>query len=238
MNKRDILEEVLAKRKRLGRKRDPVSLVQLRLFGIFLAFDRLQRMPAKLPHDRELKQELIRYFSVGLVSCLEGYFRLFIRRLIDHGSPYRENAVKLSDVRIDLETITRMEASKVTAGEIISHLVKLSSFEDINRYLTILLGTSYFAAIGPMSVQRMTTFELAHPRGWEILAGVFHDRHVACHELNPRVTWKFSRARTQWRIVVHLIEANELLLRVRKVKGGQRPTKRGRHAFLFPDFGA
>ncbi len=57
--KRDIVQEVEAKRKRLGRKRDPVSLVQNRLFGIFLAFETLRKMPAKQQEERELKQELI-----------------------------------------------------------------------------------------------------------------------------------------------------------------------------------
>src|ERR1051325_1035913 len=97
MRKRDVVQEIISKRKRLGRRRDPASLVEVRAFGIFLAFDKLRSMPAK---DRALKQEMIRYLSVGIVSCLEGYYRLIIRRLIDHGSPYRENAVKLDDLRI------------------------------------------------------------------------------------------------------------------------------------------
>ncbi len=126
-----------------------------------------------------------------------------------------------------------MEASKVTAGEIISHLVKISSFEDISRHLTTLLGTSYFAAAGPMPLHRMTTFEIEHPQAWETLAGVFHDRHVACHELDPRAPWTFSGTRRQWRVGLHLIEANERLLRVKRVKPGKWPTTPGRLLFLF-----
>jgi hypothetical protein len=235
MNKLDIVQEVVAKRKRIGRKRDPLSQVQTRLFGIYLAFETLRKMPAKKEDQRELKQEMVRYFSVGLVSCLEGYFRFIIRRVIDHGSPYRENAAKLTDVRVDLDTITRMEVSRVSAGEIISHLVKLSSFEDINRHLTILLGTSYFASVGTMSIQRRstTTFEQENPRAWETLSGLFQDRHIACHELNPQSPWKFARATEQWRIVINLIEANELLLRAMKIKPGPWRTTPGRLSFLF-----
>jgi hypothetical protein len=213
--KRDLIQEFVAKRKRLGRQRDPLSQVGIRLFGIFLAFESLKRMPAKNREDRDLKQEMIRYFSVGLATCLEGYFRSTIRRLIDHGSPYRENAVKLHDVRIDLGTITRMESAKVTAGEIISHLVPLSSFDDINRHLSTLLGTDYLAAIGPMPLFRKTTFELAHPQAWAKLSSVFQDRHIACHELLPRFPWKFSRVRDQWRAVANVISANESLLKIR-----------------------
>jgi hypothetical protein len=215
MRKRDIVQEIISKRKRLGRRRDPAGLVEDRAFGLFLAFDRLRSMPAK---ERALKQEMIRYISVGVVSCLEGYFRLIIRRLIDHGSPYRENAVKLEDLRIDLTTITRMEDAKVTVGEIISHLVRISSFDDINRHLSTLLATEYFAALRPMPISNMGTFEKVHPRGWQTLATVFQDRHVACHELNPRVPWTFKRAIEQWRVLLHTIEANEALLHKLKVK--------------------
>jgi hypothetical protein len=151
MPKRDIVQEIISKRKRLGRRRDPASLVEDRALGLFLALDTLRSMPAK---ERALKQEMIRYISVGVVSCLEGYFRLIIRRIIDHGSPYRENAVKLEDLRIDLTTITRMEDAKVTVGEIISHLVRVSSFDDINRHLSTLLATDYFAALRPMPVKK------------------------------------------------------------------------------------
>ena len=218
MRKRDIVQEIISKRKRLGKRRDPASLVEVRAFGIFLAFDKLRSMPAKDREDRALKQEMIRYLSVGIVSCLEGYYRLIIRRLIDHGSPYRENAVKLDDLRIDLPTITKMEAAKLTVGEIISHLVKLSSFDDINRHLSTLLATEYFAALRPIPISNMGTFEKVHPRGWETLATVFQDRHVACHELIPRVPWTFKRAIEQWRMLLHIVEANEALLKKLKVK--------------------
>ena len=218
MRKRDIVQEIISKRKRLGKRRDPASLVEVRAFGIFLALDKLRSMPAKDREDRALKQEMIRYLSVGIVSCLEGYYRLIIRRLIDHGSPYRENAVKLDDLRIDLPTITKMEAAKLTVGEIISHLVKLSSFDDINRHLSTLLATEYFAALRSMPIRNMEAFEKVHPRGWETLATVFQDRHVACHELIPRVPWTFKRAIDQWRVLLHVVEANEALLKKLKVK--------------------
>lgn len=68
MRKRDIIEEIISKRKRLGRRRDPASIVQVRAISLFIAFDNLRSMPAR---ERPLKLEMIRYFSVGIVSCLE-----------------------------------------------------------------------------------------------------------------------------------------------------------------------
>jgi hypothetical protein len=233
-SKRDIVQEVLSKRKRLGRRRDPASLAQIRLFAIALAFQKLQTMPAKEEEDRELKREMIRYFSVGLASCLEGYFRLIIRRLIDHGPPYRERAVRLDDLRIDLTTITSMTAAKVTSGEIISHLVPLSSFEDINRHMSTLLGAPYFGLVQPIPLHRLKSFAKMHPRAWDSLTSVFQDRHVACHELAPRVSWTFRRAIDQWRAVVHVIEANEALLRQLKVKKEKASVGNHSGSFLFP----
>ena len=207
--KRDIVEEILGKRRRLGRKRDPASLVYSRAMSLFVALRQIERLPKA---ESALKREMIRYFSVGLVSCLEGYFRLTLQYLVDQGSPYRENAARLEDPRLDLSTITRMHMQRVSVGELISHMVPLSSLDDINRHMTVLLGVEYFKAVKPMAIWKETTFEEQYPRAWETLTGLFQDRHIACHELHPTNKWTFARATEQWRLTIHLVEATEILL--------------------------
>jgi len=136
-----------------------------------------------------------------------------MKELIDHGPPYRDNAARLEDLKFDVSTIMRMQMQSVSVGEMISHLASLSSIEDINRHMSTLLGTDYFDALKPLGLWRDQTFGSFHPRAWQDLSDVFHDRHIACHELNPRMKWTFRRVTDQWRVVQHLIEANEKLIR-------------------------
>ena len=75
-----------------------------------------------------------------------------------------------------------------------------------------LLGGDYFSKLKAKRILKDKIYEEFHPRAWETLNDTFIDRHVGCHELNPRVKWTFKRIAEQWRVVSHTIEANESLL--------------------------
>jgi hypothetical protein len=83
--------------------------------------------------------EFYRHIPVGLVACTEGYFRMVIADLIDHGSPFRENAGKFPNITFSLDTALALQKQSVSVGEFVAHLLPLSSLEDINRTLTTLL---------------------------------------------------------------------------------------------------
>lgn len=223
--KRDIVEEILGKRQRLrrasGRRVDPF---RERSIALVMALHHFRTMSRS---ERYLKQEMLRYVPVGLVALLEGYFRSTIRDLIDKGSPFRERAATLHEWRLDLPTLLRMESASVSAGEVVAHMVSLSSLEDINRHLSTILAIDFFAAARASEVFPNSTFGQAVPDAWTVLTGLFADRHVACHELNPRSVWTFKRATQQLRAAVLLRDAaEEVIQNALPVSIGRRDGKR------------
>jgi uncharacterized protein YecT (DUF1311 family) len=142
-------------------------------------------------HDRS-QTELTRYFPVALVACIEGYFRMAIRDLVDSGDPYLANAEKAAaTIKPDLSLMRAVHGRRITMGELIGHSVPISRLEHIDAALSSLLGTSFLTKL------RLTTDRWAHEvRGEpstpilgnpdEIFANVlrtFELRHVICHEI-------------------------------------------------------
>jgi len=154
----------------------------LRLFALEHAFK---------VHDRS-QTELTRYFPVALIACLEGYFRMVIRDLIDAGEPFLTNAEKsASSLKLDFSILRAVHGNAITVGELIAHGVSLSRLEHIQGSLSGLLNIDFLKAL------RTTTDRWAHEvRGEpstpilsnpdEVFADVaktFELRHIICHEI-------------------------------------------------------
>lgn len=154
----------------------------LRLFALEQAFK---------VHDKA-QSELTRYFPVALIACVEGYFRMAIKDLIDVGDPFLTNAEKpASSLKLDFSVLRAVHGKTVTVGELVAHGVALSRLEHIESALTSLLGGGFLQSL------RATTDRWAHEvRGEpskpilsnpdEVFAGVartFELRHIICHEI-------------------------------------------------------
>ena len=178
---RDIIDEInqVRQRRLFGRA---IAELPFRLFTLEQAFK---------AHD-EKNQELTRYFPVALVACIEGYFRLAIKELIDAGEPYITNAERpASSIKLDFTVVRAIHGKAVTVGEFVGHSVPLSCLKHIDTSMTSLLGAPF--------LDRMRTITdrwehevrgapkkpiLANPD--EVFAGVakaFELRHIICHEI-------------------------------------------------------
>ena len=142
-------------------------------------------------HDRS-QTELTRYFPVALAACIEAYFRMAIRDLVDSGDPYLANAERAATtIKPDFSLMRAVHGRRITIGELVGHSVPISRLEHIDAALSSLLGTSFLAKL------RLTTDRWAHEiRGEapkpilgnpdEVFANVlrtFELRHVICHEI-------------------------------------------------------
>ncbi len=87
-----------------------------------------------LQSENYLKQdnEIHRYIPIGTIACVESYFRAVIKELIDFGSPFSDNALKLREIKFDFSVVRAIEGKEVTVGDFLSHLLPMKSFEDIN----------------------------------------------------------------------------------------------------------
>lgn len=178
---RNIIQEIadVRQRRRFG---SAISELPLRLFALENALKK---------HDKS-ESELTRYFPVALIACVEGYFRMAIKDLIDAGEPYLTNAEKpASSLKLDFSVLRAVHGKTITVGELVAHGVPLSRLEHIEGALSSLLGTGFLQAL------RTTTDRWAHEvRGEpitpilsnpdEVFADVtrtFELRHIICHEI-------------------------------------------------------
>lgn len=178
---RDIIQEIadIRQRRQFG---SAMTELPLRLFALEQAFK---------VHDKA-QSELTRYFPVALIACVEGYFRMAIKDLIDAGDPFLTNAEKpASSLKLDFSVLRAVHGKTITVGELVAHGVALSRLEHIESALTSLLGGGFLQSL------RTTTDRWAHEirsepskpilsNPDEVFAGVartFELRHIICHEI-------------------------------------------------------
>lgn len=178
---RDVIQEIaqVRKRRRFG---STMAELPSRLFALERAF--AEHAPTNV--------ELTRYFPVALVACIEGYFRLAIKELVDAGEPYISHAEKTaSGLKLDFAVVRAVHGKAVTIGELIGHSVSLSRLEHIESVMTGLLGDSFLNRL------RAVSDRWAHEVRGEPITPMLKDagqvfvsvtkafelRHIVCHEL-------------------------------------------------------
>lgn len=178
---RDIIREIgeIRQRRQFG---SAMMELSMRLLDLEQAFE----------NHRDQEGELVRYFPVALIACVEGYFRMAIKDLIDSGDPYLSNAEKpASATKLDFSLLRAIHGKTITVGELVAHGVQLSRFEHINAALTNILDTDFLKGL------ETVTDRWAHEVMGQPVApildnpdGVFADvsrtfelRHIICHEI-------------------------------------------------------
>ena len=184
MRKRDLIEEILDRRSRLMSDRGRWGQLLPRL----TALTEMGQLPQRLSEeDAFVKSEVARYLALGYVACVEGFCRLAIRDLVDQHPTFRANLLGF-EFKVSIEHLVAIGAGRMTLGEFISHLLPLSSLEDINNSMSKIIGDDLLNRI---KVTRLRLFETEcslQDLGLEaeVFAGVkelFRLRHIFAHEL-------------------------------------------------------
>ncbi|MGI8641688.1 MAG: hypothetical protein ACR2MG_17305 [Pyrinomonadaceae bacterium] len=160
-------------------------------------FDRIEWafefLEERTDESLEVRTEILKYISIGMVACLESYYRMVIRDLIDYGSPYNSNAHNLESGRIDLNVVLGLGREKISIGEFISHLIPISSFEDINRNLSIIIDKDFLSELKNVKNDELNeTIEEFAGELFEDVKEIFRYRHIFCHELATKVKPKLK----------------------------------------------
>jgi hypothetical protein len=173
-----------------------------------------------------IASEIGKYIPIGLVACMEGFFRLAYADLINHGSPFRENAAKF-EVKFSIEMAVSLEQYSVSLGEFVAHLLTTNNLADINHNMTTIVGESFLDRFREMRPQ-LEELEVQQPRMFddpttqeEITNGIlvqventFTLRHMYCHEIDPIIGSEISSSvcpRTE--SVVRFIWVSEQIVR-------------------------
>ena len=171
--KRNTTSEILAKRDRLYRRRSIQQQIAERIKLLQAAFAAIQKT------DKVAREELLRYFPIGLVAVIEFFFRDMVRGFIDEGAADIGRVRKFVE-KVEIETAFDIGRRKLTIGDYIAHRIPLNSLDDINIVMSALLEKDFLGEIKKAQHTGMQVFGDKHVKA---VITLFEVRHIFCHEL-------------------------------------------------------
>ena len=207
--KRDYIAEILDTRTRAYKRADRWQQFTRRNEAIIDA----EGFLSKGKGNHAARVELLKYISIGTVACVEAYFRMAVRDLIEHGSPFEQNARKLQDIKLELATILDMRREKISHGEFIAHLLPLNNLDDINRHVSVLIGSSFLDDLKDIEIPEfgMRPLELI-PGLYERMKELFTQRHIYCHEIAMKVKPTFEKEGRILAATIIFVNASDRLI--------------------------
>jgi hypothetical protein len=175
-------------------------------------YSRVMSIYDKVRHSFSINSEVARYIPIGLVACMEGYFRKVYTDLIDHGSPYKDNASKFTDIRFSIEMAISLERHSLSIGDFIAHLLTTNNLADINNNVSLLIEQDFLQLIRearPEAISHSYELRLDDDDGPCIgepnydrlnshmiksVKRMFELRHMFCHEIDPKISPNDFRA--------------------------------------------
>ncbi|WP_322095145.1 hypothetical protein [Paraburkholderia bannensis] len=136
--------------------------------------------------------ELYKHFPVAAIAALEAHFKAVVSKIVDTGPPYLERGLTLAGDRLRSasQILPIVHGNKVSAGELIAHVIPFNSVATIENALSSLLGTDFKALVGtvvneydqrsPSRTPQLVVPDVAAL--WKELALAFERRHILAHE--------------------------------------------------------
>lgn len=180
MAKRDYIKEILEIQTRTGEKSSYLNVLL-----------RIREVKDLIEYSEKIPREVLRYCPVGLVACMEAYFRSVVKELINAGTPFQERASKLERINFNYETVAAIHGHTISLGDLISHLIPINNKQDINSCMSVLLNSDFFEEI--KNVREHWPWKPIETASTEPViadpASLFHNldktfelRHIVCHE--------------------------------------------------------
>lgn len=207
--RRDHIDEILSWRSRLSSNTTRFIQTLPRINAIDGALQTLSE------RDDVTSSELMKYIPIGCVACIEAYFRLVYRDLIDYGAPFSENCCRLADIKLNIHSAIAI-GKKISVGELIAHFIDANSPEDINTNMSLILGQDFFATLKTKGVGPDNSISLVS-RGeetwfFENLTKLFELRNIFCHEVASSLKIDFTTGTNCFGVTCALLVITERLL--------------------------
>jgi uncharacterized protein YecT (DUF1311 family) len=127
--KRDYISEIHDRRLRVGSPNN-----------VILMFDRQAGLLRELDKSGDISDELMRYFPIAMVACIETYTRSMVQDLVDAGAPFAERLDAFENIKLDMSTMKAIHGQRITLGELIAHVLPVNNLDDVKRVIGALLG--------------------------------------------------------------------------------------------------
>ncbi len=141
--------------------------------------------------------ELLPYFPIALISCIETYFKTVIKELLDHGEPYLSNSQDLIQKRhYDFELLTGLHGHKLTIGDLISYHTRINNLESLIGTISKIMGVNFKNELTSIVDRWSVEVEkneaapiISDPDAtFKAVGETFNLRHKFCHEVLLDVT--------------------------------------------------
>ena len=209
-NKKKVVDELLAIRQR--RKTNlPSFEIYFRLIWLEYAYEN---------RDKSNK-EMLRYFPIAIIACIETFFRLTIKQLIDHGEPYLTNSQSIMPkTNVGFEILKALHGQKVTIGDIISHSISLSSFEHIVSNVNKTMALDFLKELAEIKNRWAIEIEkqtdkpmLSNPNEvFKYVARTFQLRHIFCHETASNHIFEIEEIEKCFENSIRFLKASGVLI--------------------------
>lgn len=181
MSKRDYVQEIIAKQSRLHRRGTRMDLFTRRIHPLVEGFRSLKAMDKSV----KFRNEWLKYGAIGYIACVEGYYRLLIADLINHGDPFLSRVPELKEIKFNAEAVVSIHKRKVSIGEFVAHLISINGVSDLNSHLSALVGDDFLKMYlsQPCSERNTKSVGEVFPKGIGMVEKLFKLRHLYSHEL-------------------------------------------------------
>lgn len=177
---RNIVEEIMEIR---ARQPNAHLLVELNI--------KLGSLKSVYKKRQNFDKELWRYFPISIITCLEAFFRLAIKQLIDMGDPYLTNSRHLlGKKKIDFDMLKALHGRSITIGDIAGHLISINNLNQISEVMSELLGHDFLEEVS-QTYNRWSVEIYKDPKiaiisdsnlTFQFVTRTFELRHIFCHE--------------------------------------------------------
>ncbi len=158
------------------------------------AFTKIGKILGELKKsDTPVSKELIKYVPVNLVGSMESFLRSTCAKLINHNETYLNNAKDLLKANLDWELMRQIQKREFTLGELISHQLSFSSFDQIATNFKTILGVDFIKTLKefdptpyflkPYFSDKIKSFNSISKHIFSDLNDLFEIRHIVCHEM-------------------------------------------------------
>lgn len=204
MRRSDPIKQILDRKSRLSDTQRFIDLTG-RLIPLAEIFKAIEvEKESSLPI--RIREELMRYLPIAVIACIEGYFRLLFRDLIDAGSPYIDNLRSFEDrdLRFKIDDIVAIQKETVSLGDFISHLLPINSLEEINYCMSTLLGKDF--------LESLKSSPFISPSVYKGVKRLFELRHIFAHELATKEKLDIKKCETIIGAGVSFLMATETMI--------------------------
>lgn len=144
--------------------------------------------------EKDVRKELLKYIPIGLTNCIENYFRMLVKDLLNKGNPFLNNFSNFEHIDVKFKSVVSALAESLSISDLISHLIRLNSLENINKVMSKLLKKNFLSELKSIEILKDDPKVISNKKFIEFaiknIKKTYELRNIFCHEI--ALNYKFD----------------------------------------------